>query len=163
MGLRDRVSRPVCWEDASVPRDAWAALADPFVEGTYASVKGQVRAFVLHAQLLRHLPDPRRRSSTSEGAQHTSRCRWPGSATTSLSWIRRQRCSPRPSWVEPAAGAAKAAQVLRPGGLVVIFGHVFEPPAEVAEAFAAAFRRVVPDSPFNREPPRRSLDLYQAM
>jgi S-adenosylmethionine-dependent methyltransferase len=33
-------------------------LADPFVEGAYASVKGQVRTFVLHAQLLRHLPDP---------------------------------------------------------------------------------------------------------
>lgn len=32
--------------------------ADPFVEGAYASVKGQVRTFVLHAQLLRHLPDP---------------------------------------------------------------------------------------------------------
>src|SRR4051812_14249200 len=38
--------------------DAWAALADPFVEDAYASVKGQVRTFVLHAQLLRHLPDP---------------------------------------------------------------------------------------------------------
>ena len=41
-----------------VPQDPWAALADPFVEGAYASVKGQVRTFVLHAQLLRHLPDP---------------------------------------------------------------------------------------------------------
>ena len=38
--------------------DPWAALADPFVDGAYASVKGQVRTFVLHAQLLRHLPDP---------------------------------------------------------------------------------------------------------
>jgi len=33
-------------------------VGDPFVEGAYASVKGQVRTFVLHAQLLRHLPDP---------------------------------------------------------------------------------------------------------
>jgi SAM-dependent methyltransferase len=41
-----------------VPTDAWAALADPFVAGAYASVKGQVRTFVLHSQLLRHLPDP---------------------------------------------------------------------------------------------------------
>jgi len=41
-----------------VPLDTWAALADPFVEGAYTSVKGQVRKFVLHAQLLRHLPDP---------------------------------------------------------------------------------------------------------
>ena len=38
--------------------DAWAALTNPFVEGAYASVKGQVRTYVLHAQLLRHLPAP---------------------------------------------------------------------------------------------------------
>ncbi len=41
-----------------MPQDAWAALADPFVEGAYASVKGQVRTYVLHSQLLRHLPEP---------------------------------------------------------------------------------------------------------
>lgn len=41
-----------------VPRDAWEALADSFVEDAYASVKGRVRTFVLHSQLLRHLPDP---------------------------------------------------------------------------------------------------------
>ena len=40
-----------------VPPDVWAALADPFGEA-YASVKGQVRTYVLHAQLLRHLPPP---------------------------------------------------------------------------------------------------------
>ena len=41
-----------------MPDDAWAALADPFVEGAYASVKGRVRTFVLHRQLLQHLPPP---------------------------------------------------------------------------------------------------------
>ena len=41
-----------------VGEDAWAALADPFVEGAYVSVKGRVRTYVLHEQLLRHLPDP---------------------------------------------------------------------------------------------------------
>jgi S-adenosylmethionine-dependent methyltransferase len=41
-----------------VPQDAWAALADPFAEAASASVKGQVRTFVLHSQLLRHLPAP---------------------------------------------------------------------------------------------------------
>ena len=40
------------------PDDAWAGLADPFVDGAYATVKGQVRTRVLHAQLLRHLPGP---------------------------------------------------------------------------------------------------------
>lgn len=38
--------------------DSWAALAGPFVEGAYASVKGRVRTYVLHEQLLRHLPHP---------------------------------------------------------------------------------------------------------
>jgi len=65
-------------------------------------------------------------------------------------------------WVDPVAGAVKAAQVLRPGGRLAIFGHVFEPPTEVAEPFAAAYRRAVPDSPFTNQPARRALDVYQA-
>jgi len=66
-------------------------------------------------------------------------------------------------WVDPLTGAAKAARVLRPTGRLAIFGHVFEPPAEWAKPFAAAYRRVVPDSPFANLPPRRPLDMYQAM
>jgi SAM-dependent methyltransferase len=66
-------------------------------------------------------------------------------------------------WIDPVAGAAKAAAVLRPGGRLAIFGHVFEPPDRIAEAFAAAFRRAVPESPFPDQAGRRSLDLYQAM
>ncbi|WP_326778101.1 class I SAM-dependent methyltransferase [Streptomyces sp. NBC_01445] len=65
-------------------------------------------------------------------------------------------------WVDPVAGAVKAARVLRPGGRLAIFGHVYEPPAAVAEPFAAAFRRAAPDSPLNGQPARRPLDLYQA-
>jgi SAM-dependent methyltransferase len=66
-------------------------------------------------------------------------------------------------WVDPVDGAAKTALVLRPGGRLAIFGHVYEPPAEVAKPFAAAYRRVAPDSPFANLPPRRPLDMYQAM
>ncbi|MFD9326319.1 class I SAM-dependent methyltransferase [Streptomyces sp. NPDC060065] len=65
-------------------------------------------------------------------------------------------------WVEPVAGVMKAARVLRPGGRLAIFGHAYEPPIEVAEPFAAAYRRAVPDSPFNGQPARRPLGLYQA-
>jgi SAM-dependent methyltransferase len=65
-------------------------------------------------------------------------------------------------WVDPVAGTVKAAGVLRPGGRLAIFGHVYEPPAEVAEPFAAAFRRAVPDSPLSGQPSVRPLDLYQA-
>lgn len=66
-------------------------------------------------------------------------------------------------WVDPVAGAVKAARILRPQGRLAIFGHVYEPPIEVAEPFAAAFRRAVPESPFNDRPDRRPLDLYQGM
>ncbi len=66
-------------------------------------------------------------------------------------------------WVDPVAGAVKAAQVLRPGGRLAIFGHVYEPPVEVAEPFADAYRRAVPDSPFGNQPARRPLEMYQAI
>ncbi|MCC5580781.1 class I SAM-dependent methyltransferase [Microtetraspora sp. AC03309] len=65
-------------------------------------------------------------------------------------------------WVDPVTGAAKAARVLRPGGRLAIFGHVYEPPAEVAEPFAAAYRRAAPDSPLNGQPARRPVAFYQA-
>ncbi|MFE5586764.1 class I SAM-dependent methyltransferase [Kitasatospora sp. NPDC056531] len=65
-------------------------------------------------------------------------------------------------WLDPAVGAVKAARVLRPNGRLAIFGHVFEPPVEVAEPFAAALRRVAPDSPFSDQPARRPLELYEA-
>jgi S-adenosylmethionine-dependent methyltransferase len=38
--------------------DTWAGLADQFVDGAYASVKGRVRTYVLHQHLLEHLPPP---------------------------------------------------------------------------------------------------------
>jgi SAM-dependent methyltransferase len=52
-------------------------------------------------------------------------------------------------WVDPAAAAAQAARVLRPGGRLAAFWHVFEPPPDVAEALAVVYQRLVPDSPFN--------------
>jgi len=38
--------------------DSWAELADLFADEAYASVKGHVRTYVLHQQLLDHLPPP---------------------------------------------------------------------------------------------------------
>jgi S-adenosylmethionine-dependent methyltransferase len=38
--------------------DAWASLADRFADEAYASVKGRVRTYVMHHQLLEHLPPP---------------------------------------------------------------------------------------------------------
>lgn len=65
-------------------------------------------------------------------------------------------------WVDQLAGAVKAAEVLRPRGRLAVFGHVYEPPAEVAEPFAAALRRVAPDSLFNGRPARNPLAVYEA-
>jgi SAM-dependent methyltransferase len=64
-------------------------------------------------------------------------------------------------WVDPAIGVHKAARVLRLGGQLAIFSHIFEPPEDIAQALAAAFRRVVPDSPFNGEG-QRAIKMYQA-
>jgi S-adenosylmethionine-dependent methyltransferase len=38
--------------------DTWAGLADQFADEAYASVKGRVRTYVMHQQLLEHLPAP---------------------------------------------------------------------------------------------------------
>jgi SAM-dependent methyltransferase len=53
-------------------------------------------------------------------------------------------------WVDPLAGAAKAAQALRPGGRLAVFWNAFEPPADLNQAFAAVFARLVPGSPLAR-------------
>ena len=68
-------------------------------------------------------------------------------------------------WIDPVAGAAKAAQVLRPGGLLAPFWHVFQPASEVTSVFVEVYQRVAPDSPFNFQAAttRSALDGYQAL
>ena len=66
-------------------------------------------------------------------------------------------------WVDPVAGAAKAARVLRPGGRLALFWHVFQLPDEVLDAWDAAFRRVAPDSPFRIASMRRVFDSFDAL
>ena len=53
-------------------------------------------------------------------------------------------------WVDPAAGAARAARALRPGGLLAVFWNASQTPPGLAEAFAGVYRRVMPDSPLLR-------------
>ncbi len=78
-------------------------------------------------------------------------------------------------WVDPVAGAAKAARVLRPGGLLAPFHHASLTPPELADAAgmavpawstrsADAYRRVAPTSVYDHDGRRiPALDLYQPM
>lgn len=68
-------------------------------------------------------------------------------------------------WIDPVAGAAKAAQVLRPGGRLAAFWHVFDQPPEITEALVTVCRRVMPDSPFNLRAmkERAAMDVYQEL
>lgn len=55
-------------------------------------------------------------------------------------------------WIDPAAGAAKAAALLRPRGLLALFWNVQQPPPELARSFAEVYRRLLPDTPFAAAP-----------
>ncbi|MBU2662433.1 class I SAM-dependent methyltransferase [Actinoplanes bogorensis] len=55
-------------------------------------------------------------------------------------------------WVDPVAGAAVAASVLRPGGRLALVWNAAQPSADAGEAFAEVFRRLLPDSPLANLP-----------
>ena len=58
---------------AGVSEDIWASLADQFADKAYASVKGLVRTYVMHQQLLEQLPPaPARVLDVGGGAGHQS-------------------------------------------------------------------------------------------
>ncbi|MEU1944612.1 class I SAM-dependent methyltransferase [Streptomyces sp. NPDC020125] len=67
-------------------------------------------------------------------------------------------------WINPVAGAVKAAQVLRPHARLAAFWNVFQLPPDLAEAVAAICQRAVPDAPFDfRAMTRGGLDANQAI
>ena len=66
-------------------------------------------------------------------------------------------------WVEPVAGAAKAARALRPGGLLAVFWNGFQPPEVITQAFAEAFDRAVPDAPVKLSGLRSAQNSYSTM
>ncbi len=65
-------------------------------------------------------------------------------------------------WIHPVAGAAAAARVLRPGGLLAVFWNVFQLPPEVGEALSAVYRRVMPEVPGDLWA-KPALDVYAEM
>jgi len=64
--------------------------------------------------------------------------------------------------VDPVAGAAKAAQALRRGGLLAVFWNAAQLPPELAEAFAGVYAQVRPGLPFNPWV-RPVMDSYRIM
>ncbi|WOT32672.1 class I SAM-dependent methyltransferase [Streptomyces coeruleorubidus] len=66
-------------------------------------------------------------------------------------------------WVNPLAGAAKAAQTLRPRGLLALFWNAGQPLPELAEAFAEVCRRVMPASLAARQWTGQAVDGYTAL
>lgn len=52
-------------------------------------------------------------------------------------------------WVDPVAGADRAARALRPGGRLAVFWNAFQPSSDVAEAFTEAYARAVPGMPMD--------------
>jgi SAM-dependent methyltransferase len=66
-------------------------------------------------------------------------------------------------WVDAEEGPRQAARVLRPGGVFVALWHVFAPPDPIAEAFADAYREVVPDAPIRVGQTREeAFEAYRA-
>ncbi|NGN83855.1 class I SAM-dependent methyltransferase [Arthrobacter silviterrae] len=66
-------------------------------------------------------------------------------------------------WVDPAAGAAKAASVLRPGGILALFWNAGRPSGELATEFAAVFDSLHTGLPFNPWAPVSVADPYGAI
>src|SRR5262252_6317966 len=65
-------------------------------------------------------------------------------------------------WVDPVAGAAKAAQVLRPGGRLAVFWNAAQLPPDLGAAFAGVYGEVQPGLPFNPWA-RPALEAYAIM
>ncbi|MEU5428921.1 class I SAM-dependent methyltransferase [Streptomyces olivoreticuli] len=66
-------------------------------------------------------------------------------------------------WVDPVAGAAKAARALRPGGRLAMFWNAAQLPPELLESFAEVYRRVLPDPLAARQWTMSALDAYAAL
>ncbi|MFH8409306.1 class I SAM-dependent methyltransferase [Streptomyces sp. NPDC018019] len=68
-------------------------------------------------------------------------------------------------WVDPVAGPAKAAQALRPGGLLAVFWNAGRPAPGLAASFAEVYRRLMPGSLAERQwaAPASASGAYAAL
>jgi SAM-dependent methyltransferase len=65
-------------------------------------------------------------------------------------------------WVEPVVGARRAAEVLRPGGLLAVIRNDGQPPSEIVDAVAAVYERVLPGTFAARAATRSAAETYAA-
>ncbi len=106
-------------------------------------------------------PDPRMAQLARQGGTQTEVAKfedWDPAGRTFDAVIAAQAWH----WVDPVAGVAKAAAVLRPGGRLAVFWNAFDPPKDLREAFAEVFRRVLPDSPSGGFWAGPAVDAYRA-
>jgi SAM-dependent methyltransferase len=70
-------------------------------------------------------------------------------------------------WIDPVAGATKAAETLRPGGLLALIWNAAQLPGDIADAFTAVYRQVLPGSPIVEQTERvaatAAVDGYRAL
>ncbi|MFE3657746.1 class I SAM-dependent methyltransferase [Streptomyces sp. NPDC059165] len=66
-------------------------------------------------------------------------------------------------WIDPAAGAAKAAQALRPDGLLALFWNAGQPQSDIAEAFAEIYHRLLPGSLAARQWETPAVEGYASL
>lgn len=66
-------------------------------------------------------------------------------------------------WVDPDAGAARAADVLRPGGALTVFWNAGDPPHDLAVAFAEVYQEVLPGSPLAATGTASAATAYRQM
>lgn len=66
-------------------------------------------------------------------------------------------------WVDPVAGAAKAAEALEPGGRLAVFWITGQPSEGLDEAFAEVYRRALPESLVTRLSPEAIEEAHAAM
>jgi SAM-dependent methyltransferase len=63
-------------------------------------------------------------------------------------------------WVDPVAGAAKAAEALRSGGMLAVFWNAGHPPEDLTAEISAIYRRLVPNSLMARGISGNAADGY---
>lgn len=66
-------------------------------------------------------------------------------------------------WIDPDAGAAAAARVLRPGGRLALFWNAPDLPAEITAGFAEVYRNVEPGLPFTPSTTRAAQGYAQIL